>query len=119
MFRGTGQRETKEDSAPIDLSAVVAEKFIERRKIAFPTLQPGFTFEGTGRCGYVYFKEQERLLEVYWEMSGVPQFDYLLSPQGLSEWCYPARVPVSPARQSELLAELKAWLSAKKIRTDL
>jgi hypothetical protein len=112
-------REKANTPAAIDLSTAVAKSFLERRAAVFPRLQPGFTFEGTGRCGYIYFKEDRHMLEVYWEMSGVPQYDFLLSREGLGEWCYPEVAKVTSIRQTEILADLRAWLRERKMRTDL
>ena len=59
------------------------------------------------------------MLEFDWEMSGVPEYDLLLWPEGVKEWCYPDKAPVSEAKQEQILSELKIWLRKQRLRSDL
>ena len=98
---------------------MVAEEAIERRNKVFPKLSPGFTFAPSGRAGYIYFKEDGRMIEFDCEMSGVPEYDILLWPGSVKEWHYPEKSLIPEARQTEILEGLKIWLRKQKLRSDL
>jgi hypothetical protein len=82
-------------------------------------LDQGFSFRASGRDGFVYYREGDKLLELYWEMSGVDEYDVLLSLNGLREWALPDVEPVDPAKQEEILAALRSWLAANKVRAQI
>jgi hypothetical protein len=82
-------------------------------------LEEGFSFRASGRDGFIYFKEGDKIMELYWEMSGVPQYNILLSLAGLSEWALPSVVPIATEKQVEILAKLRGWLDANNIRAEL
>lgn len=79
-------------------------------------LDPGFSLRASGRDGHVYYREGDRILELYWEMSGSKDFDILLSLRGLSEWMLPHREPIEITKQNELNAALRGWLTDNNIR---
>jgi hypothetical protein len=79
-------------------------------------LAQGFSFRASGRDGFIYYREGARVLELYWEMSGVNEYDVLLSLKGLREWALPHVESIEPAKQEEILAALRSWLSANKVR---
>jgi hypothetical protein len=87
-----------------------------RREHKVAELEPGFSFRASGRDGCIYYREGDKLLELYWEMSGVDEYDILLSLEGLRAWALPDVEPIEPAKQEEILAALRSWLPANKVR---
>lgn len=59
------------------MSHSIEESEQERRESIFPKLEHGFTLKQTGRSGYLYYRTEDRMLEFYTEMSGVPEYSYL------------------------------------------
>jgi hypothetical protein len=104
---------------PADAATVARWDAQRRREHKVDELDQGFSFRASGRDGYVYYREGDKLLELYWEMSGVDAYDILLSLNGLREWALPQVEPVEPAKQNEILGALQSWLDANKIRAQL
>ncbi len=79
----------------------------------------GFTFSPSGRDGFIYYRSGLRTLELYWEMSGVPQYDILLSLEGLKEWVAPDSEPTSPGEQTEIRVALERWLASRGMKASM
>jgi hypothetical protein len=77
-------------------------------------------FDGqiAGRSGLITYRELNRELKVYWELSGSPQYDILVSPEFLS-WSNTPEERLSEEKQLSLLFALRKWLSAQNIRSDI
>jgi hypothetical protein len=100
-------------SDPHDVERWTAER---RRRDGVSELEEGFTFRPAGRHGYVYFREGDRIMELLWEMAGPEDYDIILFLKGLRTWALPQEEPVASAKQQSIEAELRSWLSAKKLR---
>lgn len=87
-------------------------------KPEFAALPEGFSFVSRGRSGFVYFRARDRVLELYWEVSGVEDYDWLLSLEATKVWAYPKDQRVAEAEREEIVDALERWLASKKIRTD-
>jgi hypothetical protein len=113
-------RSAKDLSTPEMLrmgEAVRADAF-KRRQDAFARVGDGFTHDDKGRCGYIYFRERDKMLEIYWEMSGVPAYDIIID--GIPQvWTFPEGLPISVEKRLELLSLLRIFLADLKVRTDL
>jgi hypothetical protein len=59
------------------------------------------------------------VLELYWEMSGVPEFDILLNTFGLRTWVWPAKEAVPDQDRERIHAALVVWLASVKYRAEL
>ncbi|HEX3698296.1 MAG TPA: hypothetical protein VH374_23190 [Polyangia bacterium] len=79
-------------------------------------LLQGFTFKTSGRQGFVYYREGDRMLELPWEMSGVPEYDILLNIFGLTRWVLPTIEPIPEGEGRRLEQDLKRWLDSVKYR---
>jgi hypothetical protein len=79
-------------------------------------LPQGFTIKKDGRAGSIYFRRGERILELYYEISGDPAYDILLWQHSLSNWILPGPEPVPPEEQQAIRAELEQWLQANETR---
>jgi len=90
----------------------------QKMKSDFALLPEGFSLRSRGRDGFVYFREEDRVLELYWEISGVDDYDWLLSLESTKQWAHPKGENPSEAKRQEIIDALERWLAAKKIRTD-
>ena len=77
-------------------------------------------FEGqlTGRCGFITYQESNRELRVYWEISGSPTYDILVSPD-FRAWSNASNESLSEEKQLSLLRALRSWLKAQNRRSDI
>jgi len=82
-------------------------------------MSPPYHFElnASGRCGTINCKKGNLVLEVDWEMSGVPDKDILLAPMDLTHWA--SGEAVAKAEQRTILEHLRTWLAGKKTRADI
>ncbi len=99
-------------------ASAVREARAHRRSEAASTLAPGFTFRPVGRSGFIYFRSGERVLEVYVEMAGVAPYDMLVWPEGLENWIYPERLPLSSGELQSVRREFGAWLKQQNFTPD-
>ena len=89
-----------------------------RRESIFPSLENGFKHILSGRSGFLYYKSENRMLELYTEISGVPEYHFLIWEDGLEYWVYPNREPVSAKDQNRISEELLSWLKGQGHKTD-
>lgn len=81
-------------------------------------LKQGFTFHAEGRSGAVFYKRDERILELYWEMSGVPEYDILLSTEEIRFWKYPQEEKIENPERDQIVRSLELWLRKENLRSD-
>lgn len=88
-------------------------KWARRRhkRDAVADLAQGFSFRAQGRQGFIYYREGNRVLELYWEMSGIPEFDILLNVFGLSRWVWPYVEETPIVDRGRIRQALEAWLA--------
>jgi hypothetical protein len=91
----------------------------KRRGNDFPALEEGYTFKAEGRSGFVYYREGDHVLEIYWEMSGVPQYDILIAPLEITKWTSPGDQTIPPEKRQQIVDGLRTYLLARKIRPDI
>jgi hypothetical protein len=89
-----------------------------KMKASFAALPEGFSLESRGRSGCVFFRERNRVLELYWEISGVEDYDWLLSLEPAKAWTHPKEEKITESKRREILDALERWLVSKKIRSD-
>ncbi len=65
------------------------------------------------------YDEDGRTLEFRWEMSESGGQHVLLAPLNLNRWTTPVREPVPVAKQLEIVAQLRDWLSNQGITSDI
>jgi hypothetical protein len=65
------------------------------------------------------YEEDGRTLEFRWEMSESGGQHVLLAPLNLNRWTTPVREPVPVAKQLEIVAQLRDWLSNQGMTSDL
>ena len=79
----------------------------------------GFAGNISGRDGTITYSDLGRSLEIYWEMSGVPQYDILVAPLNLKQWKIPADEAIPRTKQREILEGLRSWLKSQGKRADI
>ncbi len=82
-------------------------------------LAEGFTFKPHGRSGFVYYKQGNCVLEVYVEMSGVPQHDFLTWEDGFTSWVLPVAEKVDDSDQRRIRTEYEEWVKSNGWKTDM
>lgn len=95
----------------------VKKEEARRQTEVYPKLSQGYSFEAHGRSGSVYFKSGEKVLDLFWEMSGVDHYDILLLPWDLSKWTHPVE-PIPKDERDRIMDGLEEFLKKKKIRSD-
>jgi hypothetical protein len=79
----------------------------------------GFYIKTEFRSGTIYFVEKAKVCEIYFELSGVTQFDILVFFDDLVEWFLPSKIKMSEIEIKEIKKKLIIWLKKEKIRSDL
>ena len=72
-----------------DILKKVVRSFPDKLKARSEESNTDFTMTRSGRNGCIIYKSDDKNLEIYWEMSGVPEYDMLLAPVDLREWKLP------------------------------
>jgi hypothetical protein len=96
----------------------IQESERKRRASIFPKLERGFTLKQHGRSGHLYYRTEDLMLEFYTEMSGVPEYHYLIWEDGMKNWVYPISKPTTSEEQKRISTELVSWLKAQGHKTD-
>jgi hypothetical protein len=90
----------------------------KRRESVFPKLEKGFTHKRHGRSGFLYYKNAGRMLELYTEVSGVPEYNFLIWEEGLEYWVYPNRESLWVEEKKRISKELEYWLRKQGHKTN-
>jgi hypothetical protein len=70
------------------------------------------------RSGLITYREAPRELQIYWEVSGSPQYDILVSPD-LRSWPSAPHDPIPEEHQLQILVALRDWLSTLNVRSNI
>ena len=87
--------------------AAIARKRWKENKVA--DLANGYTWRTDGRTGCLYIKRQDRVMEVFYENSGSPEFDIILYWSSAT-WILPNQEAISLTERTALYEELLQWL---------
>lgn len=91
----------------------------EKDKLEKLLKQNGFHLKSYGRAGTIYYIDNGKVLEIGFEMSGVPQYDLLLFFDNIETWSIPEAEPLNLNQKKQIREQLLEWLETKRIRTDL
>lgn len=72
--------------------------------------------ESRGREGNICYAEDGRLCEIYFELSGVDQFDILVYFDSLAEWTLPVKERISATDKERIRDLLRRFLADNNIR---
>lgn len=64
------------------IQKAVLEAETKRRSATYRRLDQGFTIDPVGRCGHIYYRKGDEVLEIPWEMSSVEDCDILNTALG-------------------------------------
>ena len=79
----------------------------------------GFHIKQDFRAGTIYFVENFKVCEIYFELSGVSKFDILVFFDNLEEWSLPFKIKMTKLEIQEIREKLIIWLNEEKIKFDL
>lgn len=79
----------------------------------------GFHDKSNGRAGTIYYVEKGQICEMYYEISGVKEFDILIWFDLLSDWILPERKAIKFEEKEAIKEKLVDWLKQKRIRAEL
>jgi hypothetical protein len=79
-------------------------------------LAQGFTLIKRGRDGSIYYREENLILELPYEISGTPAQDILVSTAGFSHWVLPMNLQVEADKQMTIRHSFENWLLSQHIR---
>ena len=79
----------------------------------------GFHMKPDGRNGTIYFVEENKLCEIYFESSAVKEFDILIFFEQILEWQLPKRIAILESEKEQIRKKLKMWLNDRAIKSDL
>lgn len=77
------------------------------------------TPEDSWQFATLFYREEERVLEVDLERSGVPGSDWLTVDSAFCQWSEPAGVPLEPEHIDRVLARLAEWSKQAGVRFDI
>jgi hypothetical protein len=80
-----------------------------------PRPEGAFRIQG-GRCGTITYADQGRVLELYFEISGVSEYDILVSFGPDVAWSSPVPIRLTDAERTDVRSRLDSWLREQKIR---
>jgi len=78
-----------------------------------------FHLEMKGRSGYIVYHEENRLLNIYVEVSGAPEYDLVAGYESFEFWSEPEKEPIDEKRRLEIIEKTKAWAESQRIRLDI
>ena len=72
-----------------------------------------------GRSGKAYYQYGEHTFGMYWEISGVSEYDLLFFFESVTQWSVPAGKLIAPEEKAVLRKELMDCLKKQRIRAEL
>ena len=100
------------------ISDAVKRSKEKRKTKLYPTLPQGFSLRYEGRSGAVFYRKEDKILDIYWEMSGVDDYDILLLPLDLSEWSHPEGERIPDDEREQIVCDLEIFLKGQNIKSD-
>ena len=81
----------------------------------------GYSFEMLygGRSGEIVYKEGEKALKIFWEMSGVKELYVLVAPVDLRIWQTPLSEKILYEKQRGILGRFRGWLIKEGLKSDI
>ena len=80
---------------------------------------PTVEWKSSGRTATLVCKDGNRMVEVFVEMSGNPEYDALVWIEDLKEWNEPEGVELTKDEEDKILTAILNWEKNHKIRMDI
>jgi hypothetical protein len=90
----------------------------EKDKVEQLSKTSGFHDKPNGRHGTIYFVDNGKICELYYEISGVKEYDILIWFDQMNDWVLPNMEPITPIDKQKIKKELQSWLDSKNIRAE-
>lgn len=121
--KGWTEKKISEDSFLFEIPEEQIESWKLKRwkkdKVEELINKDGFHMKTEGRSGTIYFVEEKKLCEIYYEISGVKEFDILIFFDQLTEWQLPNKKVMVKKEMEKIQEKLILWLKEKRIKSDL
>ncbi len=95
--------------------SLVAE---HRANIDWQNMPQGFSLHTSGRDGHIYYREDDRLMEIYVELSGIAKYSFLVGEEGLSHWILPEESMLTQQQRDRIAEKLRQWLDEQEYKSD-
>lgn len=79
----------------------------------------GFELKSHGKVGTIYYKEDSKILEIDLEVSGVSQFDILISFENIKNWNLPKNQKITISEKNLIRDKLIEFLKSKRLRVHI
>jgi len=83
------------------------------------SLPEGATLKMKGRYGAIYYKKDLSYIDIYAELSGVPQYQLLIWFKDISHWTYPSYREITQEEKSLIKDEIINYLEKEGISSDI
>jgi len=83
------------------------------------SLPDGVTLKMNGRYGALYYKKDFSYIDIYVELSGVPQYQLLIWFKDISHWTYPSYREITQEEKSLIKEEIIIYLEKQGISSDI
>ncbi|MCW3789773.1 hypothetical protein [Plebeiibacterium sediminum] len=121
--KGMNEIKVSEDTFVTEISKEQKDNSdIERRekdKVGQLSKLDGFHDKPNGRQGTIYYVDHGKTCELYYEISGVKEFDILIWFDQLNEWILPKNEAINQIDKQRIKEKLINWLDLTKIRAEL
>jgi hypothetical protein len=98
---------------------ILRRNFLGKNEKSFLPKDVSFKMERDGRCGNIIYRDGDRVLKMYWEISAVRKYDILLAPIDLRQWGEPGNEKIDQDEQLEILDQLRSWLQWEGIKSNI
>lgn len=75
--------------------------------------------DGDFPYGPIFYREEDRRVNIYWERSGHPDYDIGIGPINLREWHEPKGTKIDKGHQLKILRKLRQWLKDQNMKSAL
>jgi len=72
--------------------------------------------KGQGPSRNLIYKESDHVLEMYFDMSGIPEYDWVGDRWEIGEWTLPKGEKISIEKKNEIIQNIKDWDKKNNIK---
>jgi len=79
----------------------------------------GFHLKSHGQSGLIYYVESGKVCEFDFEISRVPEYNFIFYFDYLNSWFLPQNLSITTEEKERIILQFMAWLKKEKIKGDL